>query len=40
MFMPFFLSRSRYSPFFFCESAQPRVSASAAAFRTAACVGV
>ena len=38
--MPFFFSRSRYSPFFFCESAQPRVSASAPAFSTAAWVGL
>ena len=34
MFMPFFLSRSLYSPFFCCVSAQPRVSASAAALST------
>ena len=38
--MPFFFSRSRYSPVFFSLLAQPRVSASAAALRSASCVGL
>ncbi|MCY1378097.1 hypothetical protein D9M69_657030 [compost metagenome] len=38
--MPFFLSRSRYSTFFFFEVSQPRFSASAAALSSACCTGL
>ena len=38
--MPFFFSRSRYSPVFFSLVAQPRFSASAAAFSRPSCVGL
>ena len=38
--MPFCFSWSTYQAFFSCESFQPRVSASAAAFSTAACVAL
>ncbi len=40
MVMPFFFSSSMYSMFFAFDSAQPRVSASAPAFSSAACAGL
>ena len=40
MFMPFFFNRSMYSVFLALEVTQPRASASAPAFSTAAWVGL